>query len=99
MSLAAKICGLSTETAVTAAVAGGAVYLGFVFYPPSPRAVTANRAARLCAAVPSGINRVGLFVDADNDTIGEVLAEVPLDLLQLHGNESPDRVADVRLRF
>ena len=99
MSVAAKICGLSTEAAVTAAVAGGAAYLGFNFYPPSPRAVTANRAARLCAAVPSGINRVGLFVDADNDTIGEVLAEVPLDLLQLHGNESPDRVADVRLRF
>jgi phosphoribosylanthranilate isomerase len=99
MTVAAKICGLSTEAAVTEAVAGGAAYLGFVFYSPSPRAVTAAKAAGLCAAVPVGINRVGLFVDADNDTIGEVLAEAPLDLLQLHGHESPDRVADVRLRF
>ena len=70
MSVAAKICGLSTEEAVTAAVAGGAAFLGFVFYPPSPRAVSAGKAARLGAAVPSGITRVGMFVDADDDTIG-----------------------------
>src|SRR6516225_1602292 len=99
MSVVAKICGLSTEAAVTAAVAGGATFLGFVFYPPSPRAVTAHRAARLCAAVPAGIARVGLFVDADDDTIDAVLAEAPIDLLQFHGSESPDRVADARLRF
>ena len=99
MSVAAKICGLSTEAAVSAAVSGGAAYLGFNFYPPSPRAVTADRAARLCATVPSGITRVGLFVDADDETIGAVLAEAPIDLLQLHGHESPDRVADVKLRF
>src|SRR5271169_5685418 len=99
MSVAAKICGLSTEAAVTTAVAGGAAYLGFVFYPPSPRAVTAGEAARLCAAVPSGIARVGLFVDADDDTIRAVLAEAPIDILQFHGNESPGRVADARLRF
>jgi phosphoribosylanthranilate isomerase len=99
MSIAAKICGLSTEAAVTAAVAGGAVYLGFVFYPPSPRAVTAGKAARLFAAVPAGIARVGMFVDADDDTIGAVLAEAPIDILQFHGHESPDRVADAKLRF
>ena len=99
MSVAAKICGLSTEEAVTAAVAGGAAYLGFIFYPPSPRAVTAATAARLGAAVPSEITRVGTFVDADDDTIGGVLAQAPIDLLQLHGHESPDRVADIRLRF
>ena len=99
MSVAAKICGLSTEAAVMEAIAGGAAYLGFVFYPPSPRAVTADQAARLCTAVPSGITRVGLFVDADDDTIGAVLAKAPIDLLQLHGHESPDRVADVKLRF
>jgi len=99
MSVTAKICGLSTETAVTAAVAGGAAYLGFVFYPPSPRAVTSDRAARLCAAVPAGIARVGLFVDADDDTIGAVLAEAQVDILQFHGNESPERVAEARLRF
>ncbi len=99
MSVAAKICGLSTEAAVAAAVAGGAVYLGFVFYPPSPRAVTAARAARLCAAVPAGIARVGLFVDADDDAIGTVLAEAPIDILQFHGDESPNRVAEAKLRF
>jgi phosphoribosylanthranilate isomerase len=99
MSVAAKICGLSAEEAVSAAVAGGAAYLGFVFYPPSPRAVTAGKAARLCAAVPAGIARVGMFVDADDDTIGAVLAEAPIDILQFHGHESPDRVADAKLRF
>src|SRR6516164_11378316 len=91
MTVAAKICGLSTEAAVTAAVAGGAAYLGFVFYSPSPRAVTAGKAARLCAAVPSGVARVGLFVDADDDTIGAVLTEAPIDILQFHGRESPAR--------
>ena len=99
MIVVAKICGLSTEAAVAAAAAGGAAYLGFVFYPPSPRAVTADKAARLCATVPPGITRVGLFVDADDDTIGAVLAEAPIDLLQLHGHESPDRVENVKLRF
>jgi len=99
MSVAAKICGLSTEAAVTAAVAGGAAYLGFNFYPPSPRAVTAERAARVCAGVPEGIARVGLFVDADNDTIAAVLAAAPINLLQFHGGESPERVADAKTRF
>jgi phosphoribosylanthranilate isomerase len=99
MTLAVKICGLSSEAAVTAAVTGGAAYLGFNFYPPSPRAVTAQKAARLCSAVPAGIARVGLFVDADDDTIGAVLAEAQVDILQFHGNESPERVAEARLRF
>ena len=99
MSVAAKICGLSSEAAVAAAVAGGAAYLGFVFYPPSPRAVTAERAARLCAAVPSGVGRVGLFVDADDDAMAAVLAEAPIDLMQFHGGESPERVADAKTRF
>ena len=84
---------------MTAAVAGGAAYLGFVFYPPSPRAVTPARAGRLCAAVPAGIARVGLFVDADDAAIGAVLAAAPIDILQFHGRESADRVAEARLRF
>jgi phosphoribosylanthranilate isomerase len=99
MSVAAKICGLSSAEAVNAAIAGGAAYLGFVFYPPSPRAVTPAKAARLCVAVPSGLPRVGLFVDADDDTIGAVLAEAPIDILQFHGQESLERVANARLRF
>jgi phosphoribosylanthranilate isomerase len=99
MNIAVKICGLSTEAAVTAAVAERAAFLGFVFYPPSPRAVTADQAARLCAAVPAGIARVGLFVDADDDALRAVLAEVPIDILQFHGSEGPQRVADARRRF
>jgi phosphoribosylanthranilate isomerase len=99
MSIAAKICGLSSEVAVTAAVEGGAAYLGFVFYPPSPRAVSPARAAALIAAVPSGVQRVGLFVDADDALIRAVLAEAPIDILQFHGAESPDRIADVKVRF
>jgi phosphoribosylanthranilate isomerase len=99
MSVAAKICGLNGEAAVAAAIDGGAAYLGFVFYPPSPRAVTPAQAARLCATVPTGIARVGLFVDADDETITSVLAETPLDILQFHGGESPQRVGEARTRF
>jgi len=99
MTIAAKICGLSSEAAVAAAVAGGAAYVGFVFYPPSPRAVSPGRAAQLCAAVPSGVQRVGMFVDADDAAIQAVLGVAPLDILQFHGGESPDRVAEVRRRF
>src|SRR5437763_16372818 len=99
MSVRAKICGLSSEAAVAAAVEGGAAYLGFVFYPPSPRAVSPVRAAALCAAVPSGVQRVGLFVDADDAAIRAVLDAAPIDILQFHGHESPDRVAEVKTRF
>jgi phosphoribosylanthranilate isomerase len=99
MGVAAKICGLSAEEAVTAASAGGAAYLGFVFYPPSPRAVTPQRAARLCAAIPPGIARVGLFVDADDRAIEATLTAAPIDILQFHGGESPQRVTAAKRRF
>lgn len=99
MTVAAKICGLSSEEAVAAAVEGGAAYLGFVVYPPSPRAVSPARAGALCALVPSGVQRIGLFVDASDEAIRAVLDEAPIDILQFHGQESPDRVADAKLRF
>ena len=99
MSVAAKICGLNSEAAVAAAVEGGAAYLGFVFYPPSPRAVSPARAAEFCGAVPSGVQRVALFVDADDAAIAAVLDAVPIDILQFHGAESPERVADAKQRF
>ena len=99
MSIAAKICGLSSEEAVTAAVESGATYLGFNFYPPSPRAVSAASAGALCATVPSGVQRVAVFVDATDDAIRAVLARAPIDILQFHGRESADRVADAKLRF
>jgi phosphoribosylanthranilate isomerase len=99
MSVAAKICGLSSEAAVAAAVEGGAAYVGFVFYPPSPRSVTPEHAGELCAAVPVGIQRVGMFVDAEDATIGAVLAAAPLDILQFHGSETPERVVETQRRF
>jgi phosphoribosylanthranilate isomerase len=99
MGVAVKICGLSTGETVTAAIAGGAAYVGFVFYPPSPRAVTPQRAAQLCALVPEGVARVGLFVDADDRLIDEALEAAPLDILQFHGSETPERVAEAKLRF
>ena len=99
MSLLVKICGLSTAETVLAAIKGGAAMVGFVFYPPSPRYVTAERAASLVPGVPSGVDRVGLFVDAEDAAIGAVLEQAPLDLLQLHGSEPRERVADLRQRF
>ncbi len=99
MALKVKICGLSNEAGISAAVAGGARFVGFVFYPPSPRAIEASRAAALGRAVPAGVAKVGLFVDAADETIAEVLATAPLDMLQLHGGETPRRVKDIRRRF
>ena len=99
MTVEVKICGLNTAPAVAAAIAGGARYVGFVFYPPSPRSLTAPEFARLAVAVPPGVIRVGLFVDADDDVIAEKAAAGRLDLLQLHGAESPVRVAAIRERF
>jgi phosphoribosylanthranilate isomerase len=95
----AKICGLSTAETVAAAVAGGASFLGFVFYARSPRNVAPERVAALCAAIPAGITRVGLFVDAADAEIAQVLAVAPLDLLQFHGGESPARIAAARQHF
>jgi phosphoribosylanthranilate isomerase len=99
MTIATKICGLSSEATVAAAVEGCAAYLGFNFYPPSPRAVNPARAAALCAAVPAGVRRVGLFVDAADEAIQAVLNAAPIDMLQFHGQESPDRVAEAKHRF
>lgn len=99
MSVSAKICGLSTAAAVDAAVTGGARFVGFVFYPPSPRNVTPEQAAALVAPVPQRVTRVGLFVDASDAILEGVLGRVPLDLLQFHGQENPRRVAEVKSRF
>lgn len=93
---AIKICGLRRAADIDAAAGAGARYLGFNFFPKSPRAVTPAQAGELAVAVPSGIARVGLFVDPDDALLEEVLAQAPLDMIQLHGAETPDRVAAVR---
>ncbi len=99
MSIFVKICGLDAPDSVAMAVVEGAAMVGFVFYPPSPRNLTPAAAGKLVMAVPSGIDRVGLFVDPKDEQIGEVLAAAPLDLIQLHGSETPERVRQVRETF
>lgn len=96
MAVSVKICGLNQPEAVAAAVQAGARYLGFVFFEKSPRHVTPVQAAALAAEVPLGIARVGLFVDPDDATLVSTLATVPLDVIQLHGAETPVRVAQVK---
>jgi len=96
MPISAKICGLKTPEAIAAAAAGGAEFVGFVFYPPSPRAVTPADVADLARHVPPGIVRAGVFVDADDDLLAAAIAAADLCLLQLHGGESPERVAAIR---
>lgn len=98
MGVCAKICGLSTPESVAAAVAGGAAFVGFNFYPRSPRVVTLAQAASLAALVPASVGKVGLFVDDDDARFDAVLATAKLDLLQLHGRETPQRVAEIRAR-
>jgi phosphoribosylanthranilate isomerase len=93
-----KICGLRERADIAAAVAWGAAYVGFVFFPPSPRFLTADAAAALAAEVPPGVAKVALVVDADDATLDAIVAAVPLDMIQLHGREPPARVAEVRAR-
>jgi phosphoribosylanthranilate isomerase len=83
-----KICGITRVEDGLAAAAAGADAIGLVFYAASPRAVSVTQAAAICAALPPFVTTVGLFVDADADHIARVLAQVPLALLQFHGNES-----------
>jgi phosphoribosylanthranilate isomerase len=94
-----KICGVNSPVALDAAVAAGADMLGFVFFPPSPRALSPADAAALSAFHTGGAERVGLFVDPDDAAIEAVLSALPLDVLQLHGAETPERCAAVRARF
>ncbi len=96
MSVAAKICGLQDTVALNAAVEGGAHYVGFVFCPTSRHVVTAEVAAALIAHVPPSVTAVGLFVDPTDADLQAVLAHAPLGLVQLHGLETPERVAAVR---
>lgn len=93
-----KICGLTRPQDVDAVVTAGAAYGGLVFFAKSPRAVTIPQARDLALAFPAGLARVGLFVDPTDEFLDGVLAEVPLDILQLHGKESPERVAALRAR-
>jgi len=94
-----KICGISRPEDVAAVVAAGASYVGFVFFPRSPRYVSADTARALALEVPVGIAKVALVVDAEDTLLDEITAKVPLDMLQLHGSESPARVEEIKARY
>jgi phosphoribosylanthranilate isomerase len=96
-----KICGINDAEAYDAACRAGADLVGFVFYPPSPRGVAPEQAAALAARAGGGRRPLltGLFVDPTDAQIAGVLAQVPLGLLQLHGEETPERCAAIRARF
>lgn len=98
MTVEAKICGLSTAETVDAAVTFGARFVGFNTYPRSPRYVSTDSMRILGARVPKTVVRVGLFVDPDDASLDERLATGALDMLQLHGRETPERVAAIRAR-
>ena len=94
-----KICGLRDVAAMQSAVDAGATYVGLVFFPKSPRNVSIAQAALVAKAVPVGVAKVALVVDADDALLDSITAEVPLDVLQLHGSETPARVAAIRARY
>lgn len=96
--LRVKICGLTSHADVAAALLAGADYLGFVFYPPSPRALGLAEAREIAGAVPAGICKVALTVDAPDALLDALVESVPLDILQLHGTETPGRIAELRSR-
>ena len=99
MALAIKICGLSRPDTLEVALEAGADFVGFVFFPPSPRNLAIEAARPLGAKVRERAGKVALTVDANDDFIAAIVAALKPDMLQLHGKETPDRVVAVRTRF
>lgn len=98
VSCEVKICGVSDAAALDAAVAGGARYVGFVFFPRSPRNVTPAEAGALASMLPDGVDAVALTVDADDALIDGILDAAAIDMFQLHGAETPHRVREIGAR-
>jgi phosphoribosylanthranilate isomerase len=94
-----KICGVKRPEDVRAVAAAGAAYIGLNFFPKSPRFVTLEQARLLALEAPEGLCKVALTVNADNATLDAIVEAMPLDMLQLHGKETPERVAEVRARY
>ncbi|MBN9048865.1 MAG: phosphoribosylanthranilate isomerase [Rhizobiales bacterium] len=99
MALVVKICGLKTPETVDAAIAAGADLVGFVFFPPSPRHLSLSAAKVLGAHVGGRAGKVALTVNASDDELHDIVGALAPDMLQLHGIETPERVAVVRSRF
>lgn len=98
MTVEVKICGLNSSEAITAAVESGATSLGFNFYPKSPRSLAPEAAARLAAPMPANVAKIALVVDADDRLLGEIAEALSPDVFQLHGRETPERVAEIKAR-
>lgn len=94
-----KICGLTEDVGLDAAIDAGADFLGLVFFPRSPRFITPADAGELFQYLPEDIKVVGLFVDPSFAEIEQVLQSVRLDMIQLHGTESPERIEEIRFEF
>ena len=99
MALTIKICGLKTPDALDAALDAGANLVGFVFFPPSPRHLGLEAARALAAQVRGRAGKVALTVNANDQTLDDIVEALKPDMLQLHGTEPPERVAVVRSRF
>jgi phosphoribosylanthranilate isomerase len=98
VTVESKICGVSDRAAIDSAVAGAARYVGFVFFPRSPRNVTPAQAAELSALLPDSVTPVALAVDPDDALIAEIDAVAGISMFQLHGGETPARVAAIKAR-
>jgi phosphoribosylanthranilate isomerase len=94
-----KICGVTRPQDITAVVDAGARYIGLNFFPKSPRYVTPEKAAELAALTPEGICKVALVVNPSDAELDALTAVVPIDMLQLHGSETPERVAEIKARY
>lgn len=99
MTIAVKICGLREAGHIRAAAEAGARYVGFNFFSKSPRSVTFDAAAALSLDVPVGVLKVGLVVDENDGFLDDLTRRVPLDMIQLHGKETPERVAEIKARY
>ncbi|WP_284154749.1 phosphoribosylanthranilate isomerase [Algicella marina] len=94
----AKICGITDKPALAAAIKGDAAYIGFVFFGKSPRNIDTTAAAVLSTEVPAGICKVALTVDIGDAALDSILSSVGIDMLQLHGSETPARVSQIKTR-
>ncbi|MBH69147.1 MAG: phosphoribosylanthranilate isomerase [Rhodospirillaceae bacterium] len=94
-----KICGLTEREAIAAAVRHGVSHLGFIFYPPSPRAITPETAAEITAGISEDVKIVAVLVDPSDENISRVITHLSPHILQLHGSETPERVVDIKNKF
>ena len=94
-----KICGLTTLNTLSAAINSGATYVGFVFFEKSPRHLTIEQAIKMANIVPDGICKTALVVDPSDKDLDDLIDKVPVDMIQLHGHESAERVSEVKDKF